>query len=951
MRPILLEMEAFGSYAAKTVIDFEKIQQNLFLVSGNTGSGKSTIFDAICFALYGESSASDGKAGIEFQSQYSSIETVPEVKFIFEDKGKRYTIIRIPKHLRKVKRKTKDGRITKEENGSVELIFDDGTAYTEKDVQTKINSITGFTKQEFTRIAMIAQGEFMDLLRSKTKERQQVFRKLFHTEIYQQIADELSRRNKELNSKLATLRTECRNEIAHIDIDFSDNKSSSGESIINEDNIDNSSSGKNIINENNIDSADKNSSGESVTKEYFQELNSSFDKSLARLDELIQILENMCKKQSDDSEKCLQEYNKTREIQKDYAAKYSKAEAIAQAYKTKEANELILSELLLNEKEAVDEKNRLDETNLCFDVRPYYDDVCDSEKRIKQIESELKTINDMLPQLEEKEKLLSEKYESDSKKIDKMNEEYLSLKAKTDNEIKNFEKKNSLFESKKKELSNLQNSIKDYTNRYEETSKEYDIASCEYESINRAFLDNQAGIIAKKLKEGVPCPVCGSVTHPHIAKEPDSHISEKMVEKASEKREKCSKMQNNVAMKLNSLNSEYKGLFSSINEITIEIFGTEYVESEEFIAHLNAAKENNENKHAQIKEKEDNLKAARKTFENISGEFQAAKEAAVNSKSKLIMLNKQHEDESLKLTEKKEKYLQQLNKKEISEEKMLLLTNSITIEELRKKEEQIRAYFSKKENAKSAIKASSDIIGDNEKPDILVLKEQLSSIEGQAACLEKQKNEQAYKLDTNKKVLSNLKDKNKLYNKYRKKHICLERLSGVATGKVAGQSKLDLETYVQRYYLDRVLKAANRRFINMSAGQFELVMRKEEEFGGQTNTGLDLMVHSLVTDTIRDVKTLSGGESFMAALAMALGMADIIQNMKSAVSLDMMFIDEGFGTLDEESRNQAVTILKQLAGGNRLIGIISHVDELKSQIDDRLMVSKDNGGSHAVWVE
>ena len=422
MRPILLEMEAFGSYAAKTVIDFEKIQQNLFLVSGNTGSGKSTIFDAICFALYGESSASDGKAGIEFQSQYSSIETVPEVKFIFEDKGKRYTIIRIPKHLRKVKRKTKDGRITKEENGSVELIFDDGTAYTEKDVQTKINSITGFTKQEFTRIAMIAQGEFMDLLRSKTKERQQVFRKLFHTEIYQQIADELNRRNKELNSKLAILRTECRNEIAHIDIDFSDNKSSSGESIINEDNIDNSSSGKNIINDNNIDSADKNSSGESVTKEYFQELNSSFDKSLARLDELIQILENMCKKQSDDSEKCLQEYNKIREIQKDYAAKYSKAEAIAQAYKTKEANELILSELLLNEKETVDEKNRLVETNLCFDVRPYYDDVCDSEKRIKQIESELKTINDMLPQLEEKEKLLSEKYESDGKKIDKMNE-------------------------------------------------------------------------------------------------------------------------------------------------------------------------------------------------------------------------------------------------------------------------------------------------------------------------------------------------------------------------------------------------------------------------------------------------------------------------------------------------------------------------------------------------
>ena len=179
-------------------------------------------------------------------------------------------------------------------------------------------------------------------------------------------------------------------------------------------------------------------------------------------------------------------------------------------------------------------------------------------------------------------------------------------------------------------------------------------------------------------------------------------------------------------------------------------------------------------------------------------------------------------------------------------------------------------------------------------------------------------------------------------------HTKLDTLYRLVTGKVAG-SRMDLETYVQRYYLERILYAANLRFSEMSAGQFELRMYDLDKAGEGKNKGLDLMVYSSVTGKEREVRTLSGGESFMAALSLALGMADQIQERSAAVNLDVMFIDEGFGSLDDHSRNQAVRVLMNMAGGSKLIGIISHVTELKQEIDNQLVVTKDDEGSHVSW--
>ena len=193
-------------------------------------------------------------------------------------------------------------------------------------------------------------------------------------------------------------------------------------------------------------------------------------------------------------------------------------------------------------------------------------------------------------------------------------------------------------------------------------------------------------------------------------------------------------------------------------------------------------------------------------------------------------------------------------------------------------------------------------------------------------------------------LLPKLADRQKLVEE----HARLDTLYRMASGNVSG-ARMDLETYVQRYYLEKILRAANRRFYEMSAGQFELRMYELEKAGEGKNRGLDLMVYSNVTGKEREVRTLSGGESFMAALSLALGLADQIQESSSAIQLDMMFIDEGFGSLDEHSRNQAVRVLQEMAGGSRLIGIISHVTELKQEIEDQLIVRKDETGSHVCW--
>ena len=263
-------------------------------------------------------------------------------------------------------------------------------------------------------------------------------------------------------------------------------------------------------------------------------------------------------------------------------------------------------------------------------------------------------------------------------------------------------------------------------------------------------------------------------------------------------------------------------------------------------------------------------------------------------------------------------------------------------------QERAEAWQKRKTAAMSRRDSAKDAIGGQDRPVPDELKNVAETAEKELKSAQARLEDAKGYYKTNASVYDSLKPVMEERGKIMEEHRRLDDLYNLLSGNVTG-SRMDIETYVQRCYLERILYAANRRFEEMSAGQFELRMFDIDKAGKGKNRGLDLMVYSTVTGKEREVRTLSGGESFMAALCLALGMADQIQESAASVNLDMMFIDEGFGSLDEHSRDKAVRVLQEMAGGSRLIGIISHVTELKQEIEDQLIVTKDEEGSHVRW--
>ena len=289
-----------------------------------------------------------------------------------------------------------------------------------------------------------------------------------------------------------------------------------------------------------------------------------------------------------------------------------------------------------------------------------------------------------------------------------------------------------------------------------------------------------------------------------------------------------------------------------------------------------------------------------------------------------------------------------MTEQDLTEAEWKALTEKYSRGETVRLQEKVDAHKQKKAAAESRKSSATEAVGDQERPlpDELKAASDAAAERLEAVRASAEEAKACYR--TNKTVYDSLKPVMEERGKIMAEHKRLDDLYNLLSGNVTG-SRMDIETYVQRCYLERILYAANRRFEEMSAGQFELRMFDIDKAGKGKNRGLDLMVYSTVTGKEREVRTLSGGESFMAALCLALGMADQIQESAASVNLDMMFIDEGFGSLDEHSRDKAVRVLQDMAGGSRLIGIISHVTELKQEIEDQLIVRKDEEGSHVRW--
>ena len=1058
MKPLRLKMQAFGSYGKETVIDFEKVNQNLFLITGDTGAGKTTIFDAIVFALYGEaSSSSNKKEGVVLQSQYVDFDSEPYVELVFsegrDENREIYTVRRVPRHLKTITRGANKGK-PKENTGSVSLIMPDGMEYPSKETDRKLQEIVGLTKSQFMQVAMIAQGEFMDLLRAKSDDKKVIFRKLFNTEMYQDIVTELGNRKRAKEKEIAVLKTQCQGEVSRIRIP------------------------------------------ETYESESLKQLKKQLEEGeMTHLTDFLEEVERLCdwlEKYTDLAEKDYRKSVRNRDKKREL---YTRAEALLKWFDQLETVEQKLQECAVDEEKIVEMTALISHIRNAYEIRENSILLNDAERRFAELEQSLESQEKQLPILketretaekaEEQKKLIRDQelqnYSKISEKVQKALELFeqirrLHVQAEADRkncalaientkkvrkqqevleeketqwkkqseELTEVDKKLVIAENKKQEADAVSKEIVDVQtlrNQAEQCRKnaiktretyakitgEYNAANAEYEEVRLHFLNAQAGFLAAELEPGKPCPVCGSTEHPHPAEKgvESVDISEEKLQNMQTNVDKLRKDQEKAAGDAAAARSEYdtrkdtyivgvrklqERLHRSISSITEQSSVTEMSNALEnwkqqtetelekltadakFVVKIREALQNMEKQKKQLQdtydeciEKEkaaaEKLAGSEAALENIKGsaEFKTEEEAkaaliqAEDSKKRaedvyqkvlaetkeaanaqkqtetLISRYQQEIPEQKKRVEnRKTSYIEVMETKRMTESEWKEIVETYSREAAEEFQKTVNAYYEKKAAAQAQKDSAQSAIGEEQKPVLEEIQKERELAETEYQEKEKIYNQLRMDNKDDREVFDALSGRLEERKAIVEEHARIDTLYRMTSGNVSG-SRMDLETYVQRYYLERILYAANRRFQEMSAGQFELRMYDLEKAGEGKNRGLDLMVYSTVTGKEREVRTLSGGESFMAALSLALGMADQIQQSSAAINLDMMFIDEGFGSLDEHSRNQAVRVLQEMAEGSRLIGIISHVSELKQEIEDQLIVKKDEDGSHVKW--
>lgn len=933
MRPIQLILQAFGSYAEKTVIDFTQPAQNLFLITGDTGAGKTTIFDGIMFALYGTaSSGTNRKEGEELYSQFGQEKCLePYVSFTFSEQENgaevRYTVYREPRH-RKLRKKggvvTANKTVT---NENVELTLPDGSVYPEKIAATneKIEEIVGLTAEEFRQVVMIAQGEFMQMLREKSDRKKEMLRKLFHTERFDAIVRELKRR-------LDVSRKETENSL----------------------NLGKSEAGHVLIPAELPDAelgqvqAELQKAGSIAALEHFLELLKGYRERLHAEGNRAQT-ERAARKEARDA--ALRAAKEAESLQALFAQKKQAEQTLEKGKEWPEerrqavrAEQELAAQAYAKMAQACEREERL------------YDEAHKLAAQQKQAAA----AQDVAKRQAERAQKELEAYEEQAVRWRARAEELAGCGAEAER-LKNRRAKLTEIDRSCTALDERHQTVRQADQRRKQAAAAFiqkknvkEEKAAEYQRSWNLYYDAQAGILAEGLVDGEPCPVCGSLTHPTPAKRAAEaeNLTKAMLDRmkqeadaASDQAEKASGESSSAAAAYDSELSRFEDEGRKFRTLLEAAFGPQgslnfgqvHAMLESAFAALQKEETQQEKDAAEraaiqknlAEYEEQRVKRQKASDDAKQREKQAAEQLAAG-RAAIEALGRQKQFESLEAARRALRGAE--------EKKRAADAARAALEVL---EQQLG-------EAKGSLDAAVHSIGQRTEPDLAALR---AAEQNEDAALQTAENRaehlrQADELDA--EAVQKLTVFLAAREKEGKRQAMLESLYERLSGNVSG-ARMDLESFVQRHYLKGILRAANARFYAMSGGQFELHLMPIEQAGTGKNRGLDLMVYSTITGREREVRTLSGGESFMAALSLALGMADRIQSGTAAVQLDTLFIDEGFGSLDDSSRKVAIRVLKEMAGGSRLIGIISHVTELKQEIDDQLIVTKDEHGSHAHW--
>ena len=930
MKPLKLTMSAFGSYAGKNVIDFTGQQQGIFLITGDTGAGKTTIFDAITYALYNQTSGGE-RNGNMMRSQYARPETETYVELEFLYRGQTYRVRRNPDY--KITKTLKNGKIREQKvPHSVELTLPDGTVFPEKKNATdaKIIEILGLTADQFSQIVMIAQGDFLKLLYTKSDERKMIFSKLFRTDIYWKIQENLRRKSMEMDERIQENDRAFEQEKSRI-IPLPESEELPLDELVERlrERL------KDALKEQNLRRANVEELNKKITK--YEEINKLF----RSLEKIRQTGKELEARQAESKER-RQQIENARKADKVLVAEQQNlrqqqeveqsAQAIAKMTETL-ANDQEMFETLKTQQQEAEAKQK---------------------REAADIQKKMLALEQSFPSYEALQNARSE--EQQAKKVwedlGKISEE-------------SFHKKKAGIAALKEQQKRQEQVVEQTKKNWEQTSLSASESAKHYEHMYEAFLKEQAGILAENLSAGCPCPVCGSTVHPDPAKLSDHAVTELEVEQAKKTRAAAEEKRDLAYAAFEAEKTEKQKLAQAVEKeeadfvLAQSIAKQQRKEAEQNYVSLQKIAE-------QIREKlvYPSFAEAKKQYAAMQKALAAAEQEIERKRQKVSELaeamntlkgqklaEEENQKTAKKLAAKTEKEYAKLLEKSgfVSEETYHL---AILPERSRSKlEREEKEYESQCLRQQSEQKLLEKQVSGKTYTDTTELNEQLKAEKQALKEAEKTYMELHTAYENDRSVLQNCAVYLEKGKKLESEDQVIKSLSKTANGRLSGSAKIDFETYIQRQYFKQIIHEANKRLLTMSNHQFILKLKEEANTGRKTNEGLDLSVYSLVTDSERDVKTLSGGESFLAALAMALGLSDIVERSAGAIHPDMMFIDEGFGSLDAQSRQQAIEVLGELAGDSRMVGIISHVTELKEQIDRKLVVSRTDKGSRAVWTE
>ena len=930
MKPLKLTMSAFGSYAGKNVIDFTGQQQGIFLITGDTGAGKTTIFDAITYALYNQTSGGE-RNGNMMRSQYAQQETETYVELEFLYRGQTYRVRRNPDY--KITKTLKNGKIREQKvPHSVELTMPDGTVFPEKKNATdaKIIEILGLTADQFSQIVMIAQGDFLKLLYTKSDERKMIFSKLFRTDIYWKIQENLRRKSMEMDERIQENDRAFEQEKSRI-ILLPESEELPLDELVERlrERL------KDALKEQNLRRANVEELNKKITK--YEEINKLF----VSLEKIRQTGKELEARQAESKER-RQQIENARKADKVLVAEQQNlrqqqeveqsAQAIAKMTETLANNQEMFETLKTQQQEAEAKQKR---------------EAADIQKKMLALEQSF-------PSYEALQNARSE--EQQAKKV------WEDL-GKTSEE--SFHKKKAGIAALKEQQKQQEQVVEQTKKNWEQTSLSASESAKHYEHMYEAFLKEQAGILAENLSAGCPCPVCGSTVHPDPAKLSDHAVTELEVEQAKKTRAAAEEKRDMAYAAFEAEKTEKQKLAQAVEKEEADFVLAQTIakqqrkEAEQNYVSLQKIAE-------QIREKlvYPSLAEAKKQYAAMQKALEAAEQEIERKRQKVSELaeamntlkgqklaEEENQKTAKKLAAKTEKEYAKLLEKSgfVSEETYHL---AILPERSRSKlEREEKEYESQCLRQQSEQKLLEKQVSGKTYTDTTELNEQLKAEKQALKEAEKTYMELHTAYENDRSVLQNCAVYLEKGKKLESEDQVIKSLSKTANGRLSGSAKIDFETYIQRQYFKQIIHEANKRLLTMSNHQFILKLKEEANTGRKTNEGLDLSVYSLVTDSERDVKTLSGGESFLAALAMALGLSEIVERTAGSIHPDMMFIDEGFGSLDAQSRQQAIEVLAELAGDSRMVGIISHVTELKEQIDRKLVVSRTDKGSRAVWTE